>query len=412
MSSLRSQRETLLELTINAAARLGLDGISLRGIAAEAEASTTAIFQNYSGKSELVADAVRAAIAQDDAFHQDLREQAFGLIRGHLAFADFIACYVELRAVSAHARFLAEVIVKAQAYPQCFAALRQWRGRRQEFWAELIALQEVSADLAAIVGDYVLMEEFYAHALMEQMQYRLLLRESARALCEAAFHDGRGGGLESNVSLTLGINPFSARGPSTGDGHAAAGQLLDAAMQIINRVGVGGINQRAIARAVGVSPSMITYHFNDMKTFTTQAIWRALVQGIPVQLDPDHESEELPRDLPEWLGILDNLLQPGQPGRDAGFYVGFSRLTGEACLMARRNPALLPLIIYLRGLEGWGTYRVSRAIEPLARRIGRDHASAFGIWIKAEAMLRSSGLVDSTRGIDRLTTAARLIFPS
>jgi AcrR family transcriptional regulator len=188
--------------------------------------------------------------------------------------------------------------------------------------------------------------------------------------------------------------------------------LLDAAMQIINRVGVGGINQRAIARAVGVSPSMITYHFNDMKTFTTQAIWRALVQGIPVQLDPDHESEELPRDLPEWLGILDNLLQPGQSGRDAGFYVGFSRLTGEACLMARRNPALLPLIIYLRGLEGWGTYRVSRAIEPLARRIGRDHASAFGIWIKAEAMLRSSGLVDSTRGIDRLTTAARLIFPS
>jgi AcrR family transcriptional regulator len=412
MTSPQSQRETLLTLTIDAASRQGLDGISLRSIVSDAGTSTTAIFQNYSGKSELIADAVRAAIAHDKAFHRDLREQAFTLISGHLSFADFIASYVELRAASNPARFLAEVLVKAPDHPQCLDLLIEWHDDRQRFWADLIALHGLTPGFAAIVGDYVLMEEYYAHALMGQMQYRLLLHESARALSDAAFHDGQGSTIDSGVSLALGIMPFSARPPSSSGGHVVAGKLLDAAVQLINRSGIGAINQRAIARAVGVANSMIPYHFNDMKNFTTQAIWHALVQGIPIQLDPDHEKkEELPQNLSEWLGILDQLLQSATPDRDAGFYVSFSRLTGEASLMAGRNPALLPLIVYLRGLEGWGTYRVSRSIESLAQRIGRDHAAAFGVWIKAEAILRGAGLVDNAQGVDRLTRTANLIFP-
>jgi AcrR family transcriptional regulator len=411
MTTPRSQRETLLDLTIDAAAAQGLDGVSLRAIASDAGASTTAIFQNYSGKAELIADAVRAAITRDEIFHNEMREQTCALVRGQLGFADFIVSYVELRADNAPARFLAEVLVKARDHPQCRDDLAQWHDARQRFWAGMISTQGIKAAFATIVADYVLMEEFYAFALVGQMQYRLLLHETARALCEAVFHDGRSTAMNGGVSLSLGITPYSARVPSTNGGHAVVGKLLDAAVELINRAGIGAINQRAIAKAVGVSTAMIPYHFKDMRSFTTQAIWHALVQDIPVQLDPDHENEGLPRNLADWLGILDTLLQSATAERDAGFYVSFARLTGEASLMAGRNPALLPLIEYLRGLEGWGTYRVGRAIEPLAQLIGRDHAAAFGVWIKAEAILRSAGLVDNAQGMHRLTRTANLIFP-
>jgi AcrR family transcriptional regulator len=413
MASPKSHRATLLTLTIDAVARQGLDGVSLRLIAAEAGTSTTAVFQNYSGKSELIADAVRAAIARDEDFHKNLREQSFSLIKGHLSFADFVADYVQLHAATASGRFLAEVMVKAHDLPTCRDDLFRWHCMRQQFWVDLVAIQGIPLGFGTVVGDYAMMEEYYAYALIGQVQYRLLMRESARALCDAVFNGGKGSMHASSVSLALGVMPLSARAPSASVGHAVAGKLLGAAVQIINRAGIGAINQRAVARAVGVSTAMIPYHFNDMKSFTTQAIWQALVQDLPVQLDPDREteSEQLPHNLPEWLVILDSLLRSGTAEHEAGFYVSFSRLTGEASLMAGRNSALLPLIVYLRGLEGWGTYRVSRSIEALAQRIGRDHAAAFGIWIKAEAVLRSSGLVNDLNSLERLTRTANFIFP-
>jgi AcrR family transcriptional regulator len=412
MTSPRSQREALLELTIDAAATRGLDGVSLRAIASDAGSSTTAIFQHYSGKAELIAYAVRAAIDRDEAFHRDMRQQAGALVQGHLGFADFIVSYVEFRAVNAPARFLAEVLVTAPEYPECLQDLVRWHDGRRKFWAELVDAQGIASNFADIVADYVLMEEYYAFALVGQVQYRLLLQETARALCDAVFHDGQSSIMNGRVSLALGVTPYSARAPSTDGGHAVAGKLLDAAVHIINRAGIGAINQRAIAKAADVSTAMISYHFKDMRNFTTQAIWHALVQDIPVQLDPDQENQGLPSNLADWLANLDVLLQSRAPRRDEGFYVSFSRLTGEASLMAGRNPALLPVIQYLRGLEGWGTYRVGRAIEPLAQLIGRDHAAAFGVWIKAEAILRGAGLVGYEEGTDRLTRAAGLILPS
>jgi mono/diheme cytochrome c family protein len=55
---------------------------------------------------------------------------------------------------------------------------------------------------------------------------------------------------------------------------------------------------------------------------------------------------------------------------------------------------------------------VCRNIAGLAALIGRDHASAFGMWIKAEALQRRVGLVAPSSGIDRLEFAARQILPN
>lgn len=141
-------------------------------------------------------------------------------------------------------------------------------------------------------------------------------------------------------------------------------------------------------------------------------IWRALVNNIPGALDPSAPVAEQPKELAEWLDRLDLMLQPGSGVRPPGFYIGFARLTAETCLLSQHDPSLLPLIAYLRALEGWGTYHVSRTIEPLASLIGRDHAAAFGVWIKAEGLLRRIDLVAEGPGADRLNFAAGMIFPN
>lgn len=413
MSLPRSQRENLLELTMEMSAEYGLDEISLRDIAARAGASTTAIFQNFKGKAELIAGAVDLAIERDKAFHDELRERVFSLVAGHLACADFIASYVELRALSPHARLLAEVLVKLRDHPDCYDALARWHAGRLVFWEEFLSGRDIVSEFAPVVCEYVVMEELYAHSLSTQAQYRLLLLESCRALCDAVFHHGASANLPGNVSNVLDLAPMSIRGPNQSDTRLAKPEkLLDAAVAIINRQGISGLNQRASAGKVGVSPSMIAYHFKDMRSFTTMAIWRALVQGIPSLFDPQTQTPHFPSSFGLWLEMLDELLMVPGESHDPGFYISFSRLAAEASLLARRTPELLPLISYLRGLEGWGTYRVSQSMEPLATLIGRDHASAFGIWIKSEALLRNAGLVDTEHSLDRLTNAAGIIFPS
>lgn len=98
------------------------------------------------------------------------------------------------------------------------------------------------------------------------------------------------------------------------------------------------------------------------------------------------------------------------PNQSQGFYIGLSRLSSEACLLAGRNPEMVPLISYLRGLEGWGTYRVSQSFPALADQIGRDQAAAFAVWIKSQAILRIAGLVEAEPAGAAITSAAALVL--
>lgn len=413
MKTGRSQRETLLDLTIDLATQAGLEGVSLRQVAKGADVSTTAIFHNFEGKADLIREAVDLAIKRDRDFHAKLQKEAFQFISGQLAFADFVATYIDLLVQRKEARFLAEVLVKLKDHPDCRDALIKWRTMRCEFWEPLITTQKLPPEFTSIVGKYVVMEELYAHALHQQVGYQLLLRDTCRALCDAVFNHGGTNGFTSNVSSAMAVRPFSVRQPEhVSFGSAVPEQLLDTAVALINRSGMRSLNQRALAAEAGVAPSIIPYHFKNMNALTTQAIWRALVQGIPAQFDPDDESSQFPNSFTTWLGMIEDMMQVKAHQDNAGFYISVSRLSAEACLLAGRDRQFLPLIAYLRGLEGWGTYRASQAIAEVKNTIRRDHAAAFGVWIKSEAVLRNAGLADTPESRTAIARGASLIFPT
>jgi AcrR family transcriptional regulator len=411
MKKAADQRQALLALTIEAVGQRGLGEFSLRHLASAAGLSTTAIFQNFSGKAQLLESALELAIAQDREFHQNLRNLVAALLSTHIGFADFLARYVLMRAALPQARFASEILIALDDYPGCHDLALRWHAERTAFWTALLDQLDARPGLARVVADYSLMEEFYAYSLRGESTYPLLLAETCRALSDCAFHDGAAGPVHSHVSLKLDTQPLSIRESDDSSDAPIKEQLLEQALRIIEESGLEALNQRRLARSAGVSSSAVAYYFKDMKSFRNRAIWRALVSGIPSQLNPERFPVEQPRDLRQWLETLEDLLVLGEAGRPAGFYIGFTRLTGQACLLSRHDPSLLPLIAYLRELEGWGTYRVSRNIPALASLIGRDHAAAFGMWIKAEALLRRAGLTVPTAGMERLEFAAGQIFP-
>lgn len=397
-------RQILLQLTIEEGASRGLEHIALRQIAKAASISTTVIFQNFEGKADLIAAAAELAAELDARFHDELREQCFGLVSGRLGLADFIASYIELRSGRSEATYLANLLIHSREHAQCARTLQDWHQARMAFWQDLANRQPVPSGLGAIIGSYVVMEEFYAHALKHHPQYRLLMLETCRALCNVAPRPA-----ESTARL-LGTVPFAIHHPDrNGTGQPVAEQLLQAAVAIINEAGVHALNQRDLAARAGVSGSLIAYHYKDMRNLTTQAVWHALVQGIPVQLDPEGDAAAFPATLSEWFATLETMLQVGSD-QPQGFYIGLSRLSSEACLLAGRNPEMVPLISYLRGLEGWGTYRVSQSLPALADQIGRDQAAAFAVWIKSQAILRIAGLIEANPAGAEITNAAALVL--
>ena len=395
-------RQALVQLTVEEAACRGLEGISLRQIAKAASTSTTVIFQNFDGKSGLIAAAAEHAAALDAAFHSELRAKCFELVSGRLGLADFVVSYIELRSGRTEAKFLANLLIHSQEHLECAPTLRNWHQARMTFWRDLVDRQPVPFELGEIIGSYVVMEEFYAHALWRHPQYRLLMLETCRSLCGAAPQ------REHSAASLLDTVPFAIHHPDrNGTGQPIAQQLLQAAVEIINEAGVHALNQRKLAARAGVSASLIAYHYKDMQNVTTQAVWHALTQGIPVQLDPD--AAAFPATLSDWFASLKAMLQL-DPDLPQGFYVGLSRLSTEACLLAGRNPEMIPLISYLRGLEGWGTYRVYQSLPALSNQIGRDQAAAFSVWVKSQGVLRIAGLIAAQADSAEIARTAALLL--
>ena len=347
---------------------------------------------------------------RDEAFHRTLVNETRKMIGGHLALADFMSLYIETRARQELPRFWSEITFKSKQVPDSGSQLDRWHRMRTSFWIEMLVEFEFAKTLSPIISAYTVMEEMYAYALIDDVQYRLLLNETTRAMTAVAFGVDNSSDRHESLSEALDILPLqSAIGFS--DSNEVRKQLLQHAVDAIVAQGIGTVNQRKLARKADVSTSMIAYHFSDMATFLNEAIWHALIQDIPDDLDPDREDAEMPETMSEWFATLNRYVSPPFDTKPAGFYTAFARLTGQACLLTKFQPALHPLVQYLRSLEGWGTYRVGQHIHSRGAVIHRDHAAAFGLWIKAEGALREAGLVDVGRDACDIAEAARLILP-
>ena len=410
MSQSGSIAELLLDQTISMIAERGLEKISLRVIASGAHCSTAIIFQHFQSKAGLIAKSLDRAFERDEAYHQALATGSKGIVGGHLTLSDFMAFYVEARSRQDLSRFWSEITFKTKQIPAVGPSLERWHRMRTGFWLEMLRDFSFAKKLSPIISAYIVLEEVYAYSLIDLAQYRLLLHETTRSITASAFGLDNSSIGQKSVSETLDVVPLhSAIGFS--DNNPMREQLLEHAVNSIVGQGIGAINQRKIAQKAAVSPSMIAYHFNDMETLLNEAIWHALVRGIPHELDPDREDAAMPTTMQEWFATLDRYVRPSSGSNPAGFYTAFARTTGQACLLAKWQPTLLPLLQYLRSLEGWGTLRVSQQINPEGEWINRESAAAFGLWIKAEAALREGGLVDPERDADDIADAAKIIFP-
>jgi AcrR family transcriptional regulator len=411
MKKEHQQRQNLLELAITEVSRGGMRELSLRRLASVAGTSTTVIFQHFNGKGDLIRSALEVAILREKSFHDDLLTQASIYVKGFAGFADFLANYIVLRPSMDAARFTSELLINLDDYPECHGLISGWHEDRRDFWNRVLLGTPSNPEFSDIVAQYVVMEEYYAFALQGDFAFGMLLAETARAISDCAFHGGVARSEQSCTSAGLNVQPMSV-GETGEAGHASIKeQLLAEAKRVIDQHGLDALNQRRITRSVGVSGSAISYYFGDMKTFRNRAIWRALINNVPSQLDPHSPLPDAPATMAQWLRALDEMLQPATPESPSGFYIGFARLTAQACLLSRQDPSLGPLISHLRALEGWGTYRVSRSVPALSPLIRREHAAAYGAWIKAEALLRCMKLALPGPGTDHLKSAAKQIFP-
>lgn len=395
-------RAPLIEATIAMVAENGLAAFSLRRATATIGRSTAAVFHHFGGKDGLLAAAAEVALERDTAFHTAMLED-FGSVCGNAVIAaDLVAHYVAARAASADpvVRFWWELTFHADRWPGAGASRRRHHAMQIDFWQRVFAPPGAPANLASCIADVVSMESIFASVLHREPGYDLLMRETIRQ----AF--GHGDRRPDSVAhrLSQSAPPTAPRIPS---GGGMAVQLIESAAHQISLHGVGALNHRRLTAIAGASTSMIVYHFGNTERFAEQAIWAALLQNLPPALDYEAAVSCERQDVDAWSACLLRMLGIGDA--DA-FYVRYARIVGQTCLLARNNPAFVPLVRHLRILEGAGIHHASRTEWPATFELTRSQAATFAIWIKgfglaeapainaADACRRLADFIDILRG--------------
>lgn len=377
-------REMLLQTAARQIVESGIEALSLRTVTAAVGKSTTAIVHGFGDKAGFIEAVVARARARDHAFHEAMRSTLAGIPLTPPILADLVVNYVLSRAVEPDARIFLEALYKARQFPGTSAILTQWNAERAQFWRCLLEESRFE-HLAAILPDYLAGEEAYAAALAGEAEYRLLLHASARDVAGVSSgEEDAGAPLGSWIEGRAAFQSIDSK-PLP----AAMEQALFAAVRSIEREGASGLNIKRLAEEEGVAHSQIIYHFGSFAAFRNQAIWRALMQGLPETIDSKRPH---PAAFPDGrsLDALDAMVTPGSGGANPGYYVGYGRILGQACLAAQVDTGLKPLILHLRAIEGRGIFRASVHDWPNSHRLSRSRATPFAIWIKGHAILNET----------------------
>jgi AcrR family transcriptional regulator len=397
----------LVEQAIIAVAHDGLDGVSLRKIANAAGVSTASIFHFFQNKSGMLDAALHRALELEETFHAQLLSELKGLEINSRILGDLVTSYVARRVGRDVPLFWLEVIFNGEGQFPGAWAVEQWNAIRRNFWSELLWQPNEDHGLAHFLATSLILEETYAVALHDDVTFWPLMAETVRAMSARSFCEA-GGALPGTI-----VGPFLLAKPrqfavnELGSPDTIANKLLNAASERIFTKGVRSIKDREISRIAQTSSSMIAYHFGGSSNFLCKAIWRAMLHDVPKLLDPAIQAESRRDEIDDWAAVAMGMVQPGVGDNEPGFYLGYTRITGQAALLAARQPELIPLIRHLRIIEGTGTYRASRLYWPNSTSFDEAHAMAFGIWIKGAAMLNYVLQVDNERCRQALLRAAK-----
>lgn len=377
-------RKALSSATIKAIAQSGLGSVSLRAVAAAAGRSTTAVFHHYGDKAGLLAAAAEQALQAEQRFHDMLRDSLSGMPLDPRALGMIVADYVHRRARdgSDALNLWPELLFNVALWPEGARFVGLWQDLLVGFWQPLLDAAGLSDFPARFLVAYLIMEMSYAGIAAQDAGMSLLIQETASTLFD--------GGAQHPIvrwKETTAAPPALLRNH---DQDGLSRRLLDIAAREILEKGVTTLTHRRLTALAGVSPAMIIYHFGDMATLESAAIWQALLSGLPAYLNSSVEHAAHRQDMDAWVASLQPTLVPATPDRPAGFYVGYARIVGQTCLIARRNPAFVPLVNYLRAIEGIGIFNAGQTIWPERLRLSRGRATCFALWAKGYASLNEA----------------------
>lgn len=391
-------RAILIAATQQLALERGLHGCSLRAVATQAGRSTTSVFQHFGSREALLQATLEDAVARSAAWHEHYGAQLAGMPQDIACLSGTIAHYIVQASADPAIRFCQQVLFTPGHLPGSPLLLARWDQARRGFWDDALATTAYAA-LAPVIATYSVAEGGFATALADQPGYAVLLAETCTALLQgvAGLHDPQAGATPATewlLARTVTPPALDATAPD------AMQRLLDQAAGRILREGLAGLNLRSIAKGADLSPSLVNYHWGDFASFTRDAIWRALLHGLPRMLSQAGDTS-LSGD--EWQVQLDAAIRPG-----GGFYVNYARILGQLGMEAARAPQYVPLLAWLRAIEGTGIHSASHTAWPSRLRLGRPVATAFALWIKGRAILNEA-IVQGGSAPDRPQAVAALL---
>lgn len=370
-------RGELIDAAITSIAERGILHFSLREVTGAIGRSTSAVSHHFGDKDGLLDAAGAVALAREAALHVAFAEWVCDLPLDSSSTADVVVEYILRRsaATDAVARFWWEITFNGAWWTGAADALDRLRRGRIDFWRRL--LPGMTGPAASVLAEYAAIESLYAAVLRSEGDYRLVLRETVRQFLPPNGDAGRGG-----IAARLSQRSMPAAPRDRGGTHLAD-RLIAAGAEEILEHGVGALNHRRVTAKIGASPSMIVYHFGNNATFLSQAIWAALLGNLPTMLDNAARDAGPREDMAAWRIRMAGLLGAAQG--DA-FYVRYTRILGQTCLLAQHDASMIPLVRHLRMLEGTGIHHASETVWPRAVALTRAQSTAFAIWIKGHAV--------------------------
>lgn len=415
----------------SAIAHRGLNGFSLRDLSNAAEKSTFSIVRRFGSKAGLVEAAVAHACQDDLAFHRDFFAGLAALPRPSLQHSiDVVLFYLrQRRSMPEISRVLQEGLLAADSSVPLRHHLRAWHAMRQQHWRDWLDRTKRANEASALWVEFLVMEEFYFEALHAHLAYDLLLREDLRALFGGTTALS---GYETITRWTRATVPVpSAFSDSVrSEKSRVKKQLLDEAAKMIAESGPASVTNGRLSTLVKASTSMIAYHFGSVGRYLQASLLHALTSEFSQQVflrgwtgasnpavSAAQTVSQRPKKLIDWARLIEPAVRanrsPAPSNEDAGFYVRYARTIGYTSLHTAAEPALAPILLWLRTQEGAGTYGSRESAWPAECQMRRVTATNFAIWIKGYSLLDHAigeAATQSTDRQSRLCEAARFFF--
>ena len=385
-TSRTADAEQIINAAIDHAAAHGLHNLTMRDLAQAVGKSTTVIVNLFGAKSGLVHAIGEEALRRDADFHTSFFQSVADLPLSRDNLMVLVRHYLRRRVSDdcGFARIWEALLIDSEITTERQDLIRRWAVMRKTAWRDHLSADSRLAAFADPLVDWTTIEQFYAGALLDRLDYQVIADEGLGGLIDRAFGQSDG---PATATFWYRENLILPQAPAAGlEPDSMRLKLLNIAADQILARGVTALTNRSVSMVAGTSTSTIAYHWPDMRRFVLDAVWHSVFRDMPRYLAGQQpEGDPAAADLDSWARIMAPTVSI-QPDAE-GFYVKYVRLIASVCMEARRDPSLRDLAMLLRGPEGGGTYYNSAGVWPAEFDLNRLAATRFALWVKAAALM-------------------------